>query len=103
MEYIEVNEKTIRSCIGRTVCAVLHDGSQYTGTILGCEEGRLILGGELPQEEAVGTTRAKSKRKGKKAASKAKVSAFYPPYYPGAIALDLAWIWLLFAIPFLYV
>ena len=97
-----ISPVTAEACspyIGRPVCAVLHDGSRYYGYLHSVEGGQLRLRSE--QDAAV-----TSMKKKKRHAPEASTKAFYPfspfGYQRGTIALDLALIALLFAIPFFW-
>ena len=101
MEIISpVTADSCSSYIGKPVCAVLHDGSRYYGFLQAVENEQLIL--RFQEETAAATSSKKRKNK-----SDAKTNAFnpYPPYgyFPrGTIALELALIALLFAVPFFW-
>jgi hypothetical protein len=93
-------EEKINPYIGRTVCAVLYDGSYYYGTISEISEGQLILSS---QARGTGTISTNFKKAKKQLSNKNQgtVSAFgYAPYgYGSGFALSLALIALLFTIP----
>jgi hypothetical protein len=99
MEFISpINTETCASYYGKPVCAVLHDGSRVYGYLNKVENGQLLLS---HQPTLTGATSQLKKSK------KAQTSAVYPypPYghFPGGIlALELALIALLFAVPFFW-
>lgn len=93
-----INAETCSSYYGKPVCAVLYDGTRVYGYLKSVDDGRLLLSDR--SETAETSSRL---RKGKKA----KTSAYYPysPFgiFPGGVlALELALIALLFAVPFFW-
>ena len=101
MEIISpVTAESCNSYIGKPVCAVLQDGSRVYGYLHGVESGKLLL--RLNPESA--DVSSAKRKKGKQAA---RTNAFYPYapygfYAPGILALELALIALLFAVPFFW-
>lgn len=105
-----VTESVCMGLKGRPICAVMQDGKRYYGIVEGTNDGKLIINGYSQEAGAVQTFSHK-KGKGKKP-NRAKTSAFYPGFgypgfgYPGwgfgSIALSLAAIAVLFALPFFW-
>lgn len=122
-------EEKIRPYIGKTVCAVLHDGTWIQGCVTNVDGQNLHLsfepsGGNISSQGKKGKVKQLPK-KGKKAltskkrgSKKADVSSFYPSPYPypypygygygygwgaGAFAISLALIAALFATPFFFI
>lgn len=104
-----INAETCRSYIGRQVCAVLHDGTEYVGTIREVRDNGLLFEPIGPEAAVLSHKPAKGKPRKKGAAPKknAETSAFYPgPYgygYPAGGLLAWSAISLLFLIPFLFI
>lgn len=95
-------ENTLRGYIGKPICAVLHDGSYFYGTVSEVRDGKVYLGpAGGPGQGSVSTNRSRAKRRlaAKRrpkngSRMKASVSAFFPgsgyPRYPiGAVGLEL--------------
>lgn len=92
-----VTADTCTPCIGKLVCAVLRDGNRVFGYLQGVEGNRLIL-----RDQPIATKTLSGKKRKK---VKSRAFAPYPPYgaFPGGVlALDLALLVLLFAIPFIW-
>lgn len=105
-----INQETCMPYIGRTVCAVLHDGTHYVGTITGVNSSGLLFDGSAGAT-ILSTEPGKAKKQLQELKSKAKTKAFglggfggyggYGGY--GAYALDWAAIALLFLLPFFFI
>lgn len=104
---------TCKPYVGRQVCAVLHDGTQITGTLRGVSDKGLEFEEAYPSANIMSTKPDKAKKQLKSMVKKAETSAFGPGFgygygygggfgYPGAA---LAWtsIALLFLVPFLFI
>lgn len=96
-------EEKILPYKGKNVCAVLHDGTYFYGTVNDIRDGQLFLSqGSLGQGKVLAKQKTTKQQASKQ--RKASVSAFgYPGYgYPGygsgaGIVLSIALIALLFA------
>jgi len=102
MHPIPIDEDAIRPYIGKSVCAVLQDGTCYYGSITDVRGGQLFLDGGYKGVETLSTSVNKAKTQLSKLNDKAAVSAFFPGFGfgGGGLALSLLLIALLFATPF---
>lgn len=106
MELIDpICEAKVNPYLGKHVCVVLLDGTTIYGTLGGLKGEQLMLNSCFGGEAAATANAKQSQLKRKR--EKARTTAFgypYGPYpYGGALALDLALIALLFAIPFFFI
>lgn len=104
-----VTAETCARYVGKSVCAVMQDGSRYYGILRGVGDGQLYLEG-TPEELALHSLKGRTKSK-RKPAAKANTKAFgYGPGYGygygfgfGVFALSLALLASLFFIPFFFI
>ncbi|WP_248928202.1 hypothetical protein [Paenibacillus hamazuiensis] len=97
-----VTEEQCRPHCGKTIVAVMHDGTEITGVLSEVKDGKLYLN----SEQSVQTNRAGKKKKsvkksGRKGQAKLNAASYalYPAFPAGpAIVLDLALIALLFVL-----
>lgn len=102
MELISpVTADGVQPFIGRPVCAVLHDGTHVSGVLGGCDGGALTL--NPLTADGTGAVSTKSIKGKTKQTGKAATSAFGFPFVASTIALELALIAFLFAIPFFFI
>ncbi|KRE32869.1 hypothetical protein [Paenibacillus sp. Soil724D2] len=98
-------EATVMPYVGMPICAVLHDGTHYYGTIEGIDGDRLIINGYIggPGEVGIyGLNKDQSaKKKSVKKAKQVKTSAFLPGFGFERFFFPFAALAFLFAIPFL--
>jgi hypothetical protein len=92
--------ETVMPYVGRPICAVLHDGTHYYGTIEGIDGERLIINGYIG-EPLKAETYALKKKKSVKKAKQVKTSAFLPGFGFRRSFLPFASLAFLFALPFL--
>jgi len=91
--------------IGRTVCAVMKDGTHVVGTIKEVNEHGLVLSKEKPGVHILSTAGGRLRKKRRKANTSA--FGFGGPFGPGGYPYNdflLSWslIALLFLVPFFY-
>ncbi|MGG3279489.1 hypothetical protein [Paenibacillus solani] len=110
MQPIPISAEGCRGYIGKTVCAVMHDGREVVGTIRGVHDHGLELEFGNPTAYTLSTKGKKGKKSVKSTKSGVQTSAFgpygYGPYGGyGYGANVFAWsaIALLFLIPFLFI
>lgn len=107
MEIINpVSAATVQPYIGRPVCAVLHDGSHVYGVLGGCDGTTLTLNPYTGDGAGPGVLTTKSFARKTRQSKKATTSAFgfpFNPFVTRTIALELALIAFLFAIPFFFI
>lgn len=108
MELISpVTAEMCKSYIGKPVCAILHDGSYYVGTLSGVTEKGLEFNQAYSEAKTLSTQASKAKKQlhALNSKSKAKTSAAVSPYGfgPEAFVLDFALIALLFLLPFVFI
>jgi hypothetical protein len=94
--------ETVTPYVGRPICAVLHDGTHYYGTIEGIEGNQLIINGYVRNAGEVGTLALKKKQSLKKN-KKMKTSAFVPGFGFDRFFLPFAALAFLFALSFLFI
>ncbi|HEY0829346.1 MAG TPA: hypothetical protein VGE40_14700 [Bacilli bacterium] len=102
-----ISLETCRPYIGSTVCAVLHDGTHYVGTIAGVSAAGIEFSGASQGASVLATQPNKAKKQLQNLKSKAKTSAYgfggtYGGYGYGT-TLDWAAIALLFLLPFFFI
>lgn len=97
-------EATVMPFVGRPICAVLHDGTHYYGTIEGIDGDRLIINGYLGQQGEVGTYALNNnksvKKQSAKKAKQVKTSAYLPGFGFERFFFPFAALAFLFALPF---
>lgn len=96
-----ITEETCMSYIGRPVCAVLHDGTHYYGTLEGVENGHIILNGCAGGAGEVATYALKDKKKAGRS-KEVKTSAFYPGFGFNRFFFPFASLAFLYALPFFF-
>jgi hypothetical protein len=98
--------ETVMPYVGGPICAVLHDGTHYYGTIEGIDGDRLIINGYIGEPGEVGiyalNNNQSVKKKSVKKAEKVKTSAFLPGFGFERFFLPFAALAFLFALPFLF-
>jgi hypothetical protein len=95
-----ISNATVMPFVGRPICAILHDGTHYYGTIEGIDGDQLIVNGYIGEPGEVGTYALKKKQSVKKG-KQVKTSAFLPGFGFQRFFLPFALLALLFALPFL--
>lgn len=106
-----VTQVTCSPYIGRTVCAIMHDGTQIVGTISGINERGLVLDRAVPGAQVLSTNPKKAHKQLSEIQRNAKTSAYgyggggYGGYggYGYGYGLDWALIALLFTLPFFFI
>ncbi|MCY9691378.1 hypothetical protein [Paenibacillus alginolyticus] len=102
-------EASCRPYLGSPICAVLHDGTHYYGTIEGIDGDQLIINGYRGEPGEVGIyglnkNPAGKKQSGKKQSGKkakqVKTSAFFPGFGFERFFFPFAALAFLFAFPF---
>lgn len=94
--------------IGKTVCAIMHDGTHVVGTIGGVNERGLVFSGAAPGVQILSTNPKKARKQLDEIQKRAKTS-FYGyggygyGYGYGDYWLDWALIALLFTLPFFFI
>jgi hypothetical protein len=96
-----VTMETVMPHIGRCVCAVLHDGSHYYGTLEGIDGGHMIINGYVRGPGEVATYALKKKAAGKNR-KEVQTSAFFPGFGFRRFFLPFASLAFLFALPFFF-
>ncbi len=91
---------TVMPYVGRPICAVLHDGTHYYGTIEGIDGDQLVINGYIGEPGKVQTYALKKKQSVKKS-KQVKTSAFVPGFGFRRFFLPFALLALLFALPFI--
>jgi hypothetical protein len=94
-----ITGETVMPHIGRCVCAVLHDGTHYYGTLEGIDGGHLIINGYARGPGEVATYSVK--KSGKKA-KEVHTSAFFPGFGFRRFFVPFAATAFLFATPFFF-
>ncbi|WP_309120276.1 hypothetical protein [Paenibacillus sp.] len=104
-----ITPETCSPYVGKTVCAVLHDGTQVVGTISRVTANGIEINGSRSGASVLSTRAPVAKKQLQRMASKANTKAFgygYPGYgYPGygyGFGFEWAAIALLFLLPFLF-
>ncbi|KIL40601.1 hypothetical protein SD70_12760 [Gordoniibacillus kamchatkensis] len=97
-----ITEEAVMPHIGRCVCAVLHDGTHYYGTLEGVDGGHLIINGYVQRAGEVATYAVKKKQPRKKQ-KEVKTSAFFPGFGFSRFFLPFASLAFLFALPFFFI
>ncbi|GIQ69292.1 hypothetical protein DUZ99_04740 [Xylanibacillus composti] len=95
-------EDTLRDYIGKPICAVLHDGSYFYGTVSAIRDGKLYFGSGIPGDGTVSTRRSAAKRQlaAKRRKKAAPVLKLRCPLSSPVMAIralgmgHLRWIWL---------
>lgn len=96
-----ITAERINPYIGRHVCAVLHDGSYFIGKIGRIDGGMLYFDGYTEGLASVSTKNVKKAMEQINHQVKATTSAFTP--FAAALAVSLAVLAFLFAIPFFFI
>jgi hypothetical protein len=105
-QIVPLEEVKIRSYIGKPVCAVLSDGSYFSGYLSEIKDGHIILSGGTTGQGTVSTNAARARAQLASKKKPVRTSAYgsyggYPYPYPGySIALPLFLLALLFTFPF---
>jgi hypothetical protein len=94
-----ITMETVMPHIGRCVCAVLHDGTHYYGTLEGIDGGHLVINGYGPGEVATYSVRKKQAGQKRK---EVHTSAFYPGFGFRRFFFPFASLAFLFALPFFF-
>ncbi|NHN30753.1 hypothetical protein [Paenibacillus agricola] len=95
-------KETVTPYVGRQICAVLHDGTQYFGNIEKIDGDQIYINGFIRKPGEVGTLALKNKQSNKKT-KKVKTSAFFPGFGFNSFILPFAALAFLFALPFFFV
>ncbi|MGG3505513.1 hypothetical protein ABES58_08545 [Paenibacillus lautus] len=114
MQPIPISAEGCRGYVGKTVCAVMRDGTEVVGTIRGVHDRGLELEFANPSVYTLSTKGKKGKKSSKSAKSGAQTSAFGPYGYGGGYGAYGGYGWggnvfaweaiaLLFLIPFLFI
>ncbi|MGE7822744.1 hypothetical protein [Paenibacillus sp. NPDC093718] len=107
MQPIPISAEGCKGYVGKTVCAVMRDGTEVVGTIRGVNDRGLELEFANPSAYILSAKGKKGKKSSKSTKGGAHTSAFGPYGYGGYGwgANVLAWeaIALLFLIPFLFI
>ncbi|MCY9669676.1 hypothetical protein M5X11_32995 [Paenibacillus alginolyticus] len=97
-------EATCRPYLGSPICAVLHDGTHYYGTIEGIDGNQLIINGYRGVPGEVGiyglNKNPSAKKQSGKKAKQVKTSAFFPSFGFERFFFPFAALAFLFAFPF---
>lgn len=108
MELISpICDEKISPHIGKPVCVVMKDETQFYGYLGGIREGRLLLTPSPQTQIAMAKShRSKTKSVGKQGRAATSGFGAWPGYgygNDGAFAIDLALIGLLFLLPFFFI
>jgi hypothetical protein len=96
-----IDGPTVTPFVGKSVCAVLHDGTHFFGTLEGIDGDRLIINGFAGGPGELETLAMKKKRPSEKS-GQANTSAFFPGFGFNRFFFPFAALAFLFALPFLF-
>jgi hypothetical protein len=94
--------ETVMPYVGRPICAVLHDGTHYYGTIEGIDGDQLIINGYIGRSCEV-KTYALNKKQSIKKGQQVKTSAFSPEFGFRRFFFPFTALAFLFALSFLFI